>query len=69
MLAADTPRLVNAARAANRNVTVAMLPDDDHLFLKLDPNKTSTGAEYFTPSYLDPALFAAIEAWLKSLAP
>jgi hypothetical protein len=69
VLAADTPRLVGAARAAHRDVTVAMLPDDDHLFLKLDPNKTSTLAEYFTPSYLDPALFAAIEAWLKSLAP
>lgn len=68
VLAADTPRLVNAALAAHRNVTVAMLPDDDHLFLKLDPNKTSTLTEYFTPSYLDPALFAAIEAWLKSLA-
>lgn len=69
VLAADTPRLVNAAHAANRTVTVAMLPDDDHLFLNIDPKKTSTLAEYFKPSYLDPALFAAIEAWLKSLAP
>jgi dienelactone hydrolase len=68
VLAADTPRLVNAARAANRNVTVAMLPNDDHLFLKLEPDKSSTGAEYFAPSYLDPALFAAIESWLRLLA-
>lgn len=64
VLAADTPRLVNAARAANRNVTVVMLSGDDHLFIKLDPEKTSTLAEYFVPSYLDPALFTAIEAWL-----
>jgi hypothetical protein len=64
VLPADTPRLVNAARAAGRNVTVVMLQDDDHLFIKLPPNQASSLGEYFTPSYLDPALFAAIDAWL-----
>jgi uncharacterized protein len=68
VLAADTPRLVNAARAANRQITVVMLPDDDHLFIKLAPNDSSTGAEYFVPSYLDPGLFGAIETWLAALA-
>lgn len=41
-----------------------MLPDDDHLFIKLPAGETSTLAEYFTPSYLDPALFNVIENWL-----
>lgn len=65
VLAADTPRLVNAARAANRRVTLAVLPNDDHLFIELPPGQTSSGGEYFTPSYLDPALFTAIESWLN----
>lgn len=69
VLAADMPRLVNAARAASRHVTVVTLPDDDHLFIKLGPGDSSTGAEYFTPSYLDSGLFGAIEAWLAALAP
>ena len=67
VLAADTPRLVSAARAANRTVTVAMLDRDDHLFIQLKPGGNSTTAEYYIPAYLDPALFDAIEAWLASL--
>lgn len=66
VLATDTPRLVDAARAANRKLTVVMLPDDDHLFIKLGASESSTGGEYFTPSYLDPALLTAIENWLGS---
>ncbi|MGA9945728.1 MAG: alpha/beta fold hydrolase [Candidatus Cybelea sp.] len=65
VFAADTPRLVEAARSANRKLTVVMLPDDDHLFIKLEPAEASTGVEYYTPSYLDPALFSAIESWLN----
>jgi uncharacterized protein len=65
VLAADTPRLVQAAQAAHRDVTVVMLQGDDHLFLKLPPDESSSGGEYFSPAYLDPALFAAIEEWLK----
>ena len=67
VLAADTPRLVNAAQAAHRRVSVVMLPGDDHLFIKLPAGEDSTGVEYFTPAYLDPALFAAIEGWLREL--
>jgi hypothetical protein len=66
VLPADTPRLVQAAQNAHRDVTVVMLQDDDHLFINLPADEPSTGGEYFTPSYLDPALFAAIEAWLGS---
>ncbi len=65
VLAADTPRLVAAARTAGRRVTLVMLADDDHLFIKLPPGQPSTGGEYYAPSYLDPALFAAIENWLS----
>jgi pimeloyl-ACP methyl ester carboxylesterase len=65
VLAADTPRLVEAAHSTHRRLTVVMLPDDDHLFIKLGAAQTSTGGEYFTPSYLDPALFRAIESWLR----
>ncbi|HLY02129.1 MAG TPA: alpha/beta fold hydrolase [Candidatus Cybelea sp.] len=66
VLPADTPRLVQAAQNAHRDVTVVMVQDDDHLFIKLPADEASTGGEYFTPSYLDPALFAAIETWLES---
>ncbi len=66
VLPADTPRLVHAAQNAHRDVTVVMLQNDDHLFIKLPADEPSTGGEYFTPSYLDPALFAAIETWLGS---
>ncbi|HZV76284.1 MAG TPA: alpha/beta fold hydrolase [Candidatus Babeliales bacterium] len=68
VLAADTPRLAGAARSAQRDVTVVMLDGDDHLFIKLPADESSSGAEYFTPSYLDPALFTAIEAWLTQRA-
>jgi dipeptidyl aminopeptidase/acylaminoacyl peptidase len=67
VLAADTPRLVDAARAAHRRLTVVMLQNDDHLFIKVPVAEASAGVEYFTPSYLDPALFSAIEIWLAKL--
>jgi uncharacterized protein len=66
VLPADSPRLVQAAQNAHRDVTVVMLQDDDHLFIKLPADEQSTGGEYFTPSYLDAALFTAIETWLRS---
>jgi hypothetical protein len=43
-----------------------MLDGDDHLFIKLAPNATSTGGEYFVPSYLDPALLTTVERWLAN---
>ncbi|HTA38671.1 MAG TPA: alpha/beta fold hydrolase, partial [Candidatus Acidoferrales bacterium] len=67
VLAADTPRLADAARAAGRNVTVVLLPNDDHLFITIPADQPSTITEYFTPSYLDPALFNAIDTWLSNV--
>jgi hypothetical protein len=64
VLPADTPRLVHAALDAHRDATVAMLAGDDHLFITLPENESSTGSEYFIPAYLDPRLFATIEEWL-----
>ena len=66
VLAKDTPRLVDAAKATHRQLTVVMLPDDDHLFIKLAPGDSSSGAEYFIPAYLDPQLLRAIESWLAA---
>ena len=66
VLAVDLPRLVNAARAAHRNVTVDLLRGDDHLFLNIPGNAPSTGLEYFIASYLDPNLFTSIDAWLTT---
>jgi fermentation-respiration switch protein FrsA (DUF1100 family) len=65
VLPADTPRLVDAARATGRNVTVVMLPGDNHLFINIPGDRRSTGVEYLTPAYLDPALFSAIGTWLQ----
>ena len=64
VFASDTARLVNAAHATNRNVTIAMLPDDDHVFINLPGDEISTGYENYVPSYMDPRLFTAIETWL-----
>ncbi len=64
VLASDLPHLVDAARTAHRNITVRLLPDDDHIFLKLPGAQRSTGTEYYRPAYIDPALAAAILSWL-----
>jgi hypothetical protein len=69
VLPGDLPRLVKAGNAAHRNVTVRLLQDDDHLFIKLPAGEPSTGGEYFTPAYVDDAVFEAIEGWLHSLPP
>ncbi len=66
VLATDLSRLVAAARAAHRNLTVDVLQGDDHLFLNVPGDAPSTGLEYFVPSYLDPKLFSSIDAWLTT---
>jgi dienelactone hydrolase len=68
VLARDLPHLVNAARDAHRNITVKLLPNDDHLFLRLSPGATSTLAEYFVPAPLDPRVPQAISTWIRSLS-
>jgi hypothetical protein len=67
VLAKDLPHLVSAARASRRNITVKLLSDDDHLFLRLAPGTTSSLSEYFVPAPLDPRVPQDILAWLKAL--
>ncbi|MDQ6780438.1 MAG: alpha/beta fold hydrolase [Candidatus Eremiobacteraeota bacterium] len=55
VLAADTPRLVNAARLRNNDVTAVYLKGDSHEFLAKD---------LMTPQHLDPAMIKALLAWL-----
>lgn len=65
----DLPRLVNAARSANRNVTVRTFPGDNHLFEPaLAPGQTPQQAleQYLTvPAQLDPRVLQAITGWLS----
>lgn len=65
VLPADLPHLVKAARATGRNVTVRIFPDDDHLMMSV-PSGPSTGAEYFKPGVVDPAVIDAIIGWLQA---
>ena len=67
ILASDLPHLVNAARAAHRNLTVKILPQDDHLFLRLAPGTPNDHSEYAVPAPLDPRVPQTILAWLRSL--
>jgi dienelactone hydrolase len=67
VLASDLPHLVNAARAAHRKITVKVLPEDDHLFLRLPASAVSNGSEYFVPAPLDPRVPQTILQWLRSL--
>jgi dienelactone hydrolase len=64
VLAADLPTLVDAAKNAGRDITVRILPNDDHIFFRLAEDQKSTGEEYFQPAYLDPELYAIILSWL-----
>jgi dienelactone hydrolase len=65
---ADMPRLVNAARAAHRAITVRVLPLDDHLFIPVRSAQPYPTAEYFTPALIDPQAIDAITAWLAKVA-
>lgn len=47
VLPSDLHYLADAARAANRRITIDRLPDDDHLFLAIPPSHPNDGSEYF----------------------
>ncbi len=66
VLAKDLPRLVNAAHAAHRDVTVAVFPNDDHLFITVPSGQQATFAEYLQPHRVDPAMIAALLRWLDA---
>lgn len=64
VLAKDLPRLVDAAKAAHRDVTVRLFPNDDHLFIPLAGKPDSTFPEYREAHRIDPAVIDAILKWL-----
>jgi dienelactone hydrolase len=68
VLAKDLPRLVNAARAAHRDVTVVQFPNDDHIFITVPGSQKSTLAEYMVPHRVDPAMTSVLLTWLDDLA-
>jgi dienelactone hydrolase len=68
VLASDLPRLVDAARAAHRQITVRLFPDDDHLFITHPVGQAATMADYMLPHRVDPAMIAALLDWLDARA-
>lgn len=68
VLATDLPRLVNAAKSANRDITVRVFPNDDHLFITVPDGMTAVPAEYLAPHRVDPAMVSALLAWLHAKA-
>ena len=67
VLARDLPHLVDAARASHRNITVKLLPEDDHLFIRLAADQSADGREELLPAPLDPRVAQDILAWMRSL--
>jgi len=72
VLLTDLPRLVNAARAHNRDVTVRTFPGDNHLFEAAPPGVVQTPGEalqqYLTvPAWVDSRVTDAIENWLAAV--
>jgi dienelactone hydrolase len=70
--AADLPRLVNAARAVNRDVTVRTFTNDNHLFeaaIGDDGNPVSAMTQYLTvPARIDRRVLDTITTWLAKEA-
>ena len=66
VLAKDLPRLVDAAKAAHRDITVHVFPNDDHLFITVPTGQTAVPAEYLAPHRVDPAMIDALLAWLHA---
>jgi dienelactone hydrolase len=63
VLAKDLPRLLNAAKAAHRDVKAVVFPNDDHLFITVPGKSEATIAEYMTPHRIDPAMISALLSW------
>ncbi len=66
MVASDVPRIKLAAQEHDKDVTVVVLEDDNHLFQHLLPGDASTGREYFEFHPLDARATVAIAEWLRS---
>jgi dipeptidyl aminopeptidase/acylaminoacyl peptidase len=68
--ATDLPRLANAARAANRDVTVRTFPGDNHLFEAIvsgEPQTPQTALhQYLTvPARIDARVLETLAAWMS----
>ncbi len=68
VLAHDLPNLVEAARTAHKNIMVRILPEDNHLFMRLGKDLASTPARYEVPQPLDPRVAQDILTRIKSLS-
>ena len=73
VLASDLPRLVDAAKLHDRDVTVRVFPNDTHLFMKLLPGEARTlHAEvqgYFNVAQrIDSSVLETIISWLRRQA-
>ncbi|HEY0798296.1 MAG TPA: alpha/beta hydrolase [Candidatus Baltobacteraceae bacterium] len=65
----DLPRLINAAKSANHDVTATTFPNDNHLFMPVTPGEPLTlfaaQKQYVTVAGLiDPHVVDALLAWL-----
>lgn len=65
----DLPRLAVAARSHNRDVSILLFPDDNHLFMKITPGEpltpTAALSQYLTvPARIDSTILRAVIQWL-----
>lgn len=65
----DLPRLVKAAKSANRDVTSRVFPNDNHLFMAISANEPRTPAaalhQYLSvPDRIDPKVMRTLMRWL-----
>jgi hypothetical protein len=73
VLPADLPRLVKVARTTNRDVTVHIFSNDNHLFEPVTPGVKQTPytalQQYLTvPARIDPRMLTTLETWLTKHA-
>lgn len=65
VLSSDFQRLVRACAQTHRDATVVLLPEDDHLFIRLPESQRMQGTEIVEPHALDPRVPAAVLQWIQ----
>lgn len=65
VLASDFQRLVKACEQTHRDATVVLLPQDDHLFIRLPDSQPMQSTEITEPHVLDPRVPAAVLQWIR----
>lgn len=66
VLASDMPRLTAAARTGRRSVRTVLLPEDDHLFIRLPASQRMEGNEIVEPNPIDPRVASQILEFVKT---